>query len=128
MTSYSVFVGRLGEGPDPLDFGGDWNCNLPTGGSPQFPPSTSLKQPFSHLLAQIENGILLGKQVDWGAWAAKVSKVEILQFLSEAYPDEDWCKDINLGPNSDILERQTLLVYLRELSDDRLYALVAVES
>ena len=29
MTYADVYIGRLGEGPDPLDWGGDWNGNAP---------------------------------------------------------------------------------------------------
>ena len=37
------------------------------------------------LIAKIESGELPGKQVDWGAWAANLSKQQILEFFDAVY-------------------------------------------
>jgi hypothetical protein len=40
------------------------------------------------LIDKIESGELPGKQVDWGAWAANLSKQQILDFFNAVYePD-----------------------------------------
>ena len=40
------------------------------------------------LIDKIESGELPGKQVDWGAWAANLSKQQILNFFNAVYePD-----------------------------------------
>jgi hypothetical protein len=39
------------------------------------------------LIKKISSGEFAGKQFDWGGWAAKVSKQEILDFITEIYGD-----------------------------------------
>jgi hypothetical protein len=77
-----VYIGRLSDGPDPLDWGGEFRIgNAPGRISPFFPPTGS----FWSLKKKIEKGDLPGKQVDWGAWAANVSKTDILDFIAQHY-------------------------------------------
>lgn len=38
------------------------------------------------LIDKIKSGELPGKQIDWGAWAADVSKQQIFDFLDTVYP------------------------------------------
>jgi hypothetical protein len=33
-----VYIGELSSAADPLDWGGDWNGNVPDAKSPMFPP------------------------------------------------------------------------------------------
>src|ERR1700674_2731718 len=91
VTYRDVYIGKLSEGPDPLDWGGDWNGNLPASESPLFPPHGA--DPFSQLITRIKDGRFSGKQVDWGGWVAKVSKAEILRYIAEIYCDDDWYAD-----------------------------------
>lgn len=64
-----------------------------------------------------------GEQVDWGGWAAKVTKSDILQFVADVYP-------LDYGWRFPHLRKQydELLESLHALSDEGSYALVAVES
>ena len=95
MTFRDVYIGKLAEGPYPLDWGGDWNVgNLPSRTSPYFPPHGAGMigdHPFSQLISRIMDGRFVGIQVDWGGHAAKVSKAGILTFIAEVYRDDDWC-------------------------------------
>ena len=126
MTYYDVYIGKLAEGPDPLDWGGDWNGNVPTRESPFFPPGTGSEAPFFQLISRITDGRLPGKQVDWGGWVAKASKAEILNFISEVYRDDGWYTDRTAMPH--LYGRfQELLSYVRGLPDGEFYALVASE-
>jgi hypothetical protein len=93
ITHRDVFIGELSSGADPLDWGGDWNGNVPDAKSPMFPPhgGGSLQEyPFSQLIDRISSGRFQGKQVDWGGWAAKVTKQEILDFIAEVYRGNEW--------------------------------------
>ncbi len=126
MTFRDVYVGKLSDGPDPLDRGGTWSGNAPEReGCPDFPSHGAgdlNKYPFTQLVSRIEGGRYEGKQVDWGGWAAKVTKSDILQFVAEVYPDD-------YGRGFPHLRRQydELLKCLHALSDEGSYALVAVE-
>ena len=46
---------------------------------PFFPARSGLA--FRTLIHKTESGELAGKQVDWGAWAANVTKQQILDFV-----------------------------------------------
>jgi hypothetical protein len=82
--------------------------------------------PFSRLIKKISDGEIPGRQVDWGAWAAKVSKRDILDFIDEVYHDDQWYSDPKLMPH--LYENmQRLLAYVRSLPDDGFFALVACE-
>jgi hypothetical protein len=69
------------------------------------------------LIGKIESGELAGKQIDWGAWAANVSKQQIADFLDTAHPTDSANSDRMLGE---------LREFIRALPDGR-YALVASE-
>ena len=129
MTYRDVYIGKLAVGPDPLDWGGNWNGNLPSAESPPFPPHGSGlldATPFFQLISRITDGRLPGKQVDWGGWVAKASKTEILNFIAEVYRDDDWYTDRKAMPH--LYDRfQELLSYVRALPDGGFYALVASE-
>lgn len=88
MTYTDVWVGELAEGKDPLDWGGEWRIgNTPAKSlCSSFPPSSSGRlEPFSTVVDLIKTGVFAGKQVDWGAWAAVVSKQDILALLDDLY-------------------------------------------
>lgn len=75
MTHYDVYIGKLAEGADPLDWGGDWSGNVPTRESPFFPPrGAGSEAPFFQLISRITDGRLPGKQVDWGGWLRRLRK------------------------------------------------------
>jgi hypothetical protein len=120
VTYADVYVGRLGEGADPLDWGGDWNGNTPSRLSPFFPSSGG--RAFSMLTDKVDSGQLPGKRVDWGAWAANVSKQQILDFFVEVYPPE--AAELSSGDSAS--RRTEVWNFLTDLPDGR-YALVASE-
>jgi hypothetical protein len=91
MTYFDVFVGELSDGPDPLDWGGDCNGNTPENRGPYFPPCGGQKA-FRSVQDMIERGEFPGKQVDWGAWAGRASKAQILKFIGELYGGHHWCR------------------------------------
>lgn len=124
----NVYVGELAEGDDPLDWGGTWNGNTPKKRGPSFPPAhvPYLREPFLQLKQRIADGVFSGKQVDWGAWAAKVSKAQILAFIAEIYGGDPTYEDPNNTPHL-YEQMQKLQDYLASLAEDRLYALVGAE-
>jgi hypothetical protein len=124
-----VYIGELSSAPDPLDWGGDWNGNVPDAKSTMFPPhggGMMAEYPFSQLIEKISNGKLPGKQVDWSGWAAQVTKQEILEFIDEVYRGDQWYIDPKLMPH--LYENmQNLMAYVRSLPEDGAFALVATE-
>ena len=126
MTYLDVFVGKLSDGDDPLDWGGDWNGNnTPKKSGPFFPPLDSGK-PFWQVQEVIEQKRLPGKQVDWGAWAAIAPKEYILAFIDNLYRGHRWYEDPGEMPHL-YAQLQEVLSYVRSLPDGREYALVACE-
>jgi hypothetical protein len=88
MTLTSVYVGSLADGPDPLDWGGDPNiANAPKRRlTPRFPPvRAGSPDPRSTVVEQIKTGEYHGRQVDWGAWAALVTKADIVALVEQLY-------------------------------------------
>ena len=111
MSYRDVYVG------DAADPGFTWepDDNQWQGNSPQrisefFPESSS--RPYYELKKRIASGEMDGKQVDWGAWAAKVTKGQIQDFLKDCYPTE---------------QHQEVLKLVEKMDVDKLYLLVASE-
>ena len=77
MTFYDVYIGnRSGNRISPL-----------------FPPTPGGRmedRPFWQVIRRIDDGRFNGKQVDWGAWEAEVSKKAIRQFVDDLYSGHDW--------------------------------------
>src|ERR1700688_389658 len=117
MSFYEVFIGSL-EDPSFHWEGGNWNGNIPHALTPDFPYG---RRDFAEVLRRIEVGIYVGKQVDWGAWVAKVDKQQIERLLGDLY--------VTTPPAAPQVEN---LVKLRQavgqLDADRQYALVAYET
>jgi len=82
--------------------------------------------PYRRLIDKIKRGEYSGKQVDWGAWAARVSKQQILDFIEETYRGNDWYTDPMIMPHL-YAQMQKLLSSIEVLPDDRDFALVASE-
>jgi hypothetical protein len=125
MPYFDVFVGELCEGPDPLDWGGDWRGNTPQRRSPLFPPLESQKA-FRRVQDMVRFGEFPGKQVDWGAWAGRASKAQILQLIEELYGVHDWYRPGSPMPHL-YKQFQELLAYVNTLHEDKEYALIASE-
>ncbi len=125
MTYTDVWIGNLAEGKDPLDWGGEWGIgNLPSKAlCPRFPPSGGTYEPFRTVVELINSGALEGRQVDWGAWAAVVTKHGIMSLIDKLYgPDNAYCELQHL---CEALVRLRTAVQL--LPADGRFALVADE-
>ena len=127
MTFYDVYVGAPSDGDDPLDWGGDPSVgNSPTAISPCFPPSGGHGEAFWLLKGKIDRGEFSGKQVDWGAWAALVSKQQIREFIEETYRGQSWYT--NSSPMPHLYKRkQELAAIVQALPEDGQFVLVASE-
>jgi hypothetical protein len=129
ITYRDVYIGELASGSDPLDWDGDWNGNVPKVISPWFPPTGGIsfpKHPFAQLIDRISTGKFQGKQVDWGGWAAKVTKQEILDFITEVYGGDNCYTDPTVMPHL-YEQMQTLTEYVNSLPEGGTFALVATE-
>jgi hypothetical protein len=102
--------------------GGDWSGNTAPMISPYFPPGDA----HNRLFQKIQRGEYSGKQVDWGAWAARVSKQQILDFIEETYRDHNLYTDATLMPHLYAQMKESMgLVNL--LPEDGYFALVATK-
>ncbi len=77
------------------------------------------------LISMIDAGLLKGKRLDWGAFAAVTTKQQILNFVDELYRDDPTYSDPHYMPHLYPKLRE-LLDVLNGLSDGE-YALVGVE-
>ena len=124
MTITNVYIGKLSEGPDPLDWGGNYRrTNVPPRLGAFFPPAR--RDPFFTLLGKIREGHLDGKQVDWGASAANVSRQQIVEFIEEIYRGDETFLDPTSAPHL-FPKLGELTRFVATLADER-YALVAIE-
>jgi hypothetical protein len=124
MAGRDVYVGRLKDPNFQWDVYGTI-ANIPERLTPLFPLASW--GPFWKLFERIENGYYVGKQVDWGAWAAKVSKDQILEFFDEMYSHDALA--LTGTPFPWIIESvDELRESLEALPDDELYVLIALES
>jgi type I restriction enzyme M protein len=103
----------------------DTSNSVPELLSPYFPAEVR-GLPFFRLIEKISSGAFSGKQVDWGGWAAKVSKQDILDFIAEVYCGQEWYADPKVMPHL-FESMQTLMAYVRSLPEDGTFALVATE-
>jgi hypothetical protein len=124
MPYCDVYVGQLSAGPDPLDWGGPFGIgNTPPRLTPLFPPGSG--RPFSTLVSKIKEDELPGKQIDWGAWAAIVSRQQILDFVDEVYRGDRTYSDPTHSPH--LYPALGQLKQLIAALDDGPFALVALE-
>jgi len=107
-----VYIGELGR-RGALDWGGDPKVsNTPKRIGPMFPHLPGFRGPWFKLNASIRDGILDGKQVDWGAIAARVTVPELRAFVHRCYGDD-------VAPQ--------LAEFIAGLDPDRSYALVGTD-
>ena len=98
---------------------------LPAGLGPGFPPCGG--QPFLLVLRRIKEGTYRGRQVDWGAWCAEVSKGQILDLVRECYEGDRTYLDPEYLPHLYPL-MAPFLEFIRGLDDQATYALIAFET
>lgn len=122
MTYRDVYIGLL-EDPKFSWQSGNWEGNAPDAISPLFPPAMGA---FNELIDRIESGAYEGKQTDWGAWVAKVSKQQILGFIEDCYGQDRYYTDPKYMPH--LYDKiQELLRRIESLDEHKTYALVASE-
>lgn len=112
MTQRWAYVGDLGK-DGALDWGGDYNGNIPTSG--RLPDLGS--DAFWAILGLVRDGAYEGRQVDWGAWAIKVNGPQLRQVLASIYGDT-----LTTAPLP-----APYLALADELGPDRFIAFVAAE-
>lgn len=124
MTFRDVYIGSLSDRTNPLDWSGDWKVgNCPPVESPYFPPAPA-KDPHGILTSGIISGRFKGEMVDWGGWAARMSKAEVLAFIEEVYGDGTALKEWLPHLHKRFIK---LKAFVNALPDDGHYALVANE-
>ena len=111
-----VYIGTLDD-PDFRWEGGNWNGNCPRRISPVF-PVVNYKL-FFELIKRIEDGVYIGKQTDWAAWVARVSKAQIRDFIKEM--------SASLAPETSSTMAE-LNAFVESLNSGEEFALVARES
>ncbi|MDB5670313.1 MAG: hypothetical protein JWO25_1272 [Alphaproteobacteria bacterium] len=80
MTSCWAYGAPLGAG-DALDWGGDWNGNIPRS---NLLPDLD-RDAYSQIVRLAAAGRHGGRQVDWGAWAIRVTGPELRSFILDLY-------------------------------------------
>ena len=70
---------------------GNWDGNIPSQLGPEFPFGSYVS---SLIIDKILKGELDGKQVDWGAYVARVDKAQLIKFTDEFYGDVDLYRSI----------------------------------
>jgi len=111
-----------------------WNGNVAHRMGPIFPPAFGRRTPWDALVHQIMAHELDGKQVDWSAFAARLTKPQILTFMDGLYgPDcaEWYAKSARPGFDGFaefIPYMRELQQFVEGLKDDETYALMAVET
>ena len=63
-------------------------CNMPRRVGPLFPPNGTKGLPDAwHLVRErIDSGRYEGEQVDWGSWAGRVTREEVVALVEEVFP------------------------------------------
>jgi len=77
MTQRWAYIGDLGK-DGALDWGGDYNGNIPQGG--RLPDLGS--NAFWAIFGLARDGAYDGRQLDWGAWAIKVNGPQLRDVLT----------------------------------------------
>ena len=88
------------------------------------PPSGTRESPYHLVLRKIENGVLTGRQMPWGAWIARVRKGELGELIDEIYAGDRIMRDPDYKPH---LSAQLTQLHscIESLEQDTDYALVA---
>jgi len=95
---------------------------------------------FWEVLELTKDEKFVSKAIDWGVWAVRVSKDELVEFLRSMYvkqwPDEDWSelvkrllrKGVMMKCDVDIRRMKDIIKLINGLGPDETYAIVAQES
>ena len=117
MTVCSVYLGSL-EDPKFKWEGGDWNGNVPAAISQDFPPMGEHYNADFH--RWVASSDVECKETDFAACVTRVTKAQILDFISMGYLGKEHLPWVELP-------LQALNEFVSTLNEDRVYALVATE-
>ena len=111
MTDCSTYIGDLDDPEFEWDEG-NWNGNIPSRLSSDFPPT---RKPYHRDFHEWVDKIgVICKQTDFSGWVARVNKSQLIDFLHYCYTIDD----------NDV---KSLIVFVGTLEDGKEYALVAEE-
>lgn len=99
--------------------------NAPESLSPYF-PSTNRRE-YWGLIDRVNNGVFQGSQVDWGCWAGRVKKKDIIGFINEVYREDSKFSSLT-GQSYFSDELTDIREFVKKLDDETDYALIARES
>jgi hypothetical protein len=95
---------------------------------------------FWEVLERTKDEKFVSKAIDWGTWAVRASKEELVEFLRSMYvkewPDENWTelvrrllkKGVIMKCEVGIRQMKDLIKLINGLDPDETYAIVAQES
>jgi hypothetical protein len=95
---------------------------------------------FWEVLERTKDEKFVSKAIDWGTWAVRASKDELVEFLRSMYvkqwPDEKWTelvkrllrKGVIMNCDVGIRQMKDLIKLINGLDPDETYAIVAQES
>jgi hypothetical protein len=111
-------VEELGEGPKDAERPHCW-----------FPPwYPSLPDAFTEIRDRVTSGRFRGVQVDWGSWAARMTRDEVLAFIDEIYGPPGAYEAQNAGVMEHLADKmRELRRYVAELPADGKFAVVCEE-
>ena len=109
MTMKNAWIGNI-DSPNFDFYGGQYSGNIPKRESPLLPSAYKLMETIWEME---RNGEYEARQLDWGAWGAKMSKRELSDFVDSFY-GVDEAKDVRR--------------FVQGLEHDKTYVLVALET
>lgn len=113
MLFQEVFLGEASS-DGALDWGGDYDlANVPARIGPLFPAKGAKVRPYELVFAWVACGRLEGRRVDWGAFAAAVTRSDVAAFVDACYGRD--------GAPAELLR------LVMSLAPGRRYALIASE-
>lgn len=117
MTMCCVYIGDLNDSDFSWDAGNSGN-NIPNRLSPDFPPASQFYNSDYH--DWVKAARVDCKQTDFGGWVAKVTKDQLMDYLTKTYSNKTGL------PNT---EQQVTEVqdFVSQLDEHTQYALVATE-
>ncbi len=107
-----------------------WDGNVPVRRGPFFPPTMGGGRPWDRLIDMIEAHELDGKQVDWGAFAARATRAQIVAFMDRISGPgcAEWYEQAAPHFSHLVPDMHSLQDFVATLADDVTYALIAAET
>jgi hypothetical protein len=125
VSHLNVYIGDVAAGPDALDWGAqESRARLPGRKSPYFPPCDG--RAYLRAVEKIEQGLLDGRKLDRGIFAAKVTKRQVLDFIGEVYDRDPLYRDPGVAPRHSAWLGE-LRAAVRGWPGDGCFALIACE-